>query len=221
MSIPHPPLTLVAALMAMCATSLAHAAENSGIRLIYERMPTATTTDLKVTTPTGDSATSGSGDLDSHVRIGLQIRHFNDAQTVAMGLGWGMSYGQLTMPNPVGKIDHKYFEFQLEPMVSYAPIEQLSFEGGLGLGLGLTRGEMLISQGGSTSSEPSKVGVIYDAALKFRPVYRPVKNIEIFGQVAYTLLMQERLMYSVGNTNVSEVESYKGASIGAGIGVVF
>lgn len=54
MTLPHPHFAAVAALMAICATSLAQAAENSGIRLIYERMPTATSTDLKVSTPTGD-----------------------------------------------------------------------------------------------------------------------------------------------------------------------
>ena len=217
----HLHLTLAATMLAFATTSFASAAESSGIRLLYERMPTAITTDVKISTPSGESSTSGSSDLDSHMRVGIQMRALGDTQPFAMGMGWGLAFGQLRVPNPLGSIDHKYFELQLEPMISYAPIEQFSVEGGLGVGLGLTRGEMLVRKGDTTTSESSKFGFVYDAAIKVRPVYRPAKHLELFGQLSYTLLMHERLMYTLGDSNVSEVNSYRGLALGGGIGYVF
>ena len=222
----HPLLSSALAVPALLALStLAAAADaTSGLRLSYATLPKEAETEMTIKNDLGKTIGSNTqtGDLESNWRVTASWIAVGATDPFGFGIGWGPYYGQVSAKNTLGTVTHRQIGLTVEPMVVWDPIPQLSVEASVSGSFAFAQGELLMqSTGGEVTTEKSKLGMAYDATLHLRPVWHPTKNIDLFAEVTYTPVMQERFNYKPSGLEVVEVDSYNGAGFGVGGGVRF
>lgn len=224
MSSLHLPRLLSIPTLLVLAVAATAADRTSGFRFTFSSLPKDGSTDLTIKDNLGNTvgSTSQQGSLDGNWRITGQWVTVGVANPVGLGIAWGPYYGRITASNPLGTVTHQHLGMTLEPMAVWNPIRQLGLEGSVSGSFGYAQGEMLLRQTGSeTSTEKSRLGMAYDVTLHLRPVWHPTDKIELFGDLTYTPVFQERFNYKPSGLEVVEVNSYNGAGFGIGGSVHF